>query len=223
MSNVTVLQTAANRFSRVAGFAPIVVDGVVGSQTLGAVQRALDYIAVIEDSDVTETLSDQASAWASAGRTISTLSTNAQPIGGFLTFVADLLKLGFVASPIVPVATNNGGVAPSAGLPIIMPSSGGASILDAWRALATWKKIALGAFAGFLVIFLHGKYKRSRGLSGLGSTLYLYTYRNNHGAYADVWAHDAEHARAQVRRKADRPRGPFSVSRVTNVPARRVA
>ena len=41
MSNATVLQTAANRFSRDAGFAPIAVDGKIGELTLNAVRLAL--------------------------------------------------------------------------------------------------------------------------------------------------------------------------------------
>lgn len=154
MSNVTVLQTAANRFSKVAGFTPIAVDGAVGSQTLNAVQRALDYVAVVdENSGVSETVSDQAAAWSRAASTISQLNTNAQPIGGYLSFVADLMKLGYVASPIIP----SGGmtVPPPITLPIVAASGG---VLVAWRALPTWQKIAFSALAGFLAIFLHGKY-----------------------------------------------------------------
>jgi len=159
MSNVTVLQTAANRFSKVAGFAPIAVDGVVGSQTLSAVNRALDYAAISDESSgVSETVSDQAAAWSAAATTISQLNTNAQPIGSYLTFVADLMRLGFVASPVVP-----GSTLPTTMPPITLPVVASSSILDTWRGLATWKKLALGAFAGWLLIFLHGKYFGSKG------------------------------------------------------------
>lgn len=155
MSNVTVLQTAANRFSTIAGFAPIAVDGQVGSKTLNAVQRALDTIAVVDEtSGVSETVSDQAAAWARAATTISQLNTNAQPIGGYLSFVADLMKLGYVASPIVPTSTSTFPTTTA----IIMPTSTTLTVIDRWRSLATWQKIALGAFAGWLAIFLHGKY-----------------------------------------------------------------
>lgn len=49
---------------------------------------------------------------------------------------------------------------------------------------------------------------------------HLFTYRNKHGSYSDVWATDVEHAKQQIRARKDAPGSFFTISRVTNVPAR---
>lgn len=223
MSNVTVLQTAANRFSSVAGFAPIAVDGNIGAKTLAAVQRSLDVLIVEMPGDdsgwIADSPSEIATMWRDKISTSLELGALAFPIGQFLLKQADRLKLPAVAAPYIgpPVPS----VASNA--PLVLTTTQAGSLVDAWRGLATWKKIALGAFAGFLLIFLHGRYKTARGLSGSTSMLHLFTYKNRYGSYSDVWAHDAEHAREQIKRKKDRPSGFYTISRVTNVPARRVA
>jgi hypothetical protein len=218
MSDATVLQTAANRFASPAGFAPIAVDGRIGSKTLDAARRALGYLK--NSSDVEDSTIDEAAEWLSVARDTSALAVNASAIGRFLNHAADAENLPHVAGPTPTPAPV---FQPPTATPIMPLPTMSASILDRWRMLATWQKIALGALAGALLIFLHGRYKRSRGLSGSTSTLHLFTYKNKHGSYSDVWAHDAEHAREQIKRKKDRPSGFYSISRVTNVPARKVA
>lgn len=49
---------------------------------------------------------------------------------------------------------------------------------------------------------------------------HLYTYRNKHGSWSDVWAVDTEDAKQQIRARKDAPGTFFTISRVTNVPAR---
>lgn len=217
MSAATVLQSAANRFSRVAGFSPISVDGNIGPVTLSAVQRSLDYIAIVHDDAVSEPLSDQAAAWAAGARTQSGLVATAVGVGNFLNFAADALKLPFVAAP---APTPRPTIDVSTLLPTVGPNPSAASLVDAWRALATWKKILLGALAGVGVIWLWGRYKGSRGLGG--TKLYLFTYRNKHNSWSDVWATDVEHAREQIKRRKNAS-GFYEISRVRNVPAREVA
>lgn len=51
---------------------------------------------------------------------------------------------------------------------------------------------------------------------------YLYSYRTCHNTYADVWARDAEHAKRIIAARDNRPRGFWTLYRVTNVPAREV-
>ena len=51
-------------------------------------------------------------------------------------------------------------------------------------------------------------------------TEHLFTYRNKHGSYSDVWATDVEHAKQQIRARKDAPGSFFTINRVTNVPPR---
>ena len=50
--------------------------------------------------------------------------------------------------------------------------------------------------------------------------LHMFTYRNKHGSYSDVWATDAEHAKQQIHGRKDVPGSFFTISRVTNIPPR---
>lgn len=56
-----------------------------------------------------------------------------------------------------------------------------------------------------------------------GGEEHMFTYRNKHGAYSNVWARDAEHAKQVIRNRGDAPGTFFSISRVTNVPPRPAA
>lgn len=221
MSTATVLQAAANRFSSVVGFAPIAVDGKIGAQTYTAVRAALSHLK--NSFDIGDDTIDESALWLSKIRDTAALSVNAGPVGAFLNAAADEQGHGHVAAPIAPfVPAPIVSTAPI--IPTSLPSSGTtASIVDAFKRLAMWQKILLGALAGFSLIWMIGRVKKARGLSGGSSRLYLYTYRNKHGSYSDLWASDAEHAREQIRRKKDRPSGFYTLSRVTNVPAREVA
>lgn len=49
---------------------------------------------------------------------------------------------------------------------------------------------------------------------------YLYCYRADHGAYADIWAPDAESARGRLKVSKAEPRGFYIIYRATNVPSR---
>lgn len=49
---------------------------------------------------------------------------------------------------------------------------------------------------------------------------HLFTYRNKHGSWSDVWATDVEHAKQQIRARKDAPGSFFTISRVTNVDPR---
>jgi len=49
---------------------------------------------------------------------------------------------------------------------------------------------------------------------------HLFTYRNKHGSWSDVWATDVEQAKQQIRARKDVPESFFTISRVTNVPPR---
>lgn len=49
---------------------------------------------------------------------------------------------------------------------------------------------------------------------------YLYTYRTDSGAYADIWAPDAESTRDRLKASGRMPRGFFTLYRATNVPSR---
>lgn len=51
---------------------------------------------------------------------------------------------------------------------------------------------------------------------------YLFDYRTRHGSWDHVWARDTEHAQAIIRTRDNRPRGFWTLYRVTNVPAREV-
>lgn len=221
MSAATVLQSAANRFSRVAGFAPISVDGNIGPATLAAVKRSLNYLAVELDETESGWLTNSPSETAAElDRKITSALALTQPmiaagVGTFLLQQADRLKLPAIAGPMP--SSGGGGFAPLPSPPPILATS---SILDTWRALATWKKILIGALAGVGVIWLWGRYKTSRGLSG--TRLYLFTYRNKHNSWSDVWATDIDHARDQIKRRKNAS-GFFEISRVRNVPAREVA
>ncbi|HSX22264.1 MAG TPA: hypothetical protein VLE97_05765 [Gaiellaceae bacterium] len=66
------------------------------------------------------------------------------------------------------------------------------------------------------------KPRRSHATSSSGDAgmLHMFTYRNKHGAYSNVWARDGEHAKQVVRERGDAPGSFFSISRVTNVPPR---
>lgn len=48
---------------------------------------------------------------------------------------------------------------------------------------------------------------------------HLFTYRNKHGSWSDVWATDADDAQRKIRKRGDAG-GFFTINRVTNVPPR---
>lgn len=50
--------------------------------------------------------------------------------------------------------------------------------------------------------------------------LYMYSYRNRHNTYSDVWAPDVTTAMDMVRASKDCPGTFFTLYRVTNVPPR---
>lgn len=226
MSNATVLQTAANRFSRVASFSPITVDGNIGPNTLNAVQRALGYLAVDMGEAggwVSETVSDDAATWSAKANTAARLGAYALPIGSFLTDNANRLNLPNVAGPM-PSGGGGSFVPPTVSPITLSPTT--TSLLDRFKMLAPWQKIVFGALAGIGLIWAWGYFKKARGLptiQGLGATkLYLFTYRNKHNTWSDVWARDVDDARDKIRRKKNTA-GFFEISRVTNVPPREVA
>jgi hypothetical protein len=221
-ASVAALQATINRYAAAGYFKAVGVDGRWGSNTQAGVWDAMRWIENNDDiyQAYRNTFIGLHRSWDG-----SLADLNELEIPGKLSNLADtVLRLPYPTTQVKPAVARGDVVSPpkpAQSSTALYPSTS-ASLVDTWRALATWKKIALGALAGALLLFLHGRYKRSRGLSGM-STLYLYTYRNKHGAYSDVWAHDADHARDQIKRKKDRPGGFFTISRVTNVPARKVA
>lgn len=170
MANAQVLQNAANRFASVAGFAPLAVDGEVGSRTLAATQKALSFISIETDgSPIPITVSEQAAAFAAhAATSASVLSANSMQVGAFLNYVADMVHLPAIYGPQV-VPQTNGNVAASAGLAPLAPmgrSNWMASISDAFKRMATWQKVALG-FVGVVGVFaIAGKVKDRKQLEG---------------------------------------------------------
>jgi hypothetical protein len=50
--------------------------------------------------------------------------------------------------------------------------------------------------------------------------LHMFTYRNKHNSWSNVWATDGEHAKQLIRARKDAPGTFFEISRVTNVPPR---
>lgn len=173
MANAQVLQNAANRFASVAGFPPLAVDGVVGARTLEAVQRALSYISISSDDGgiannaIPDAISNQAAAFAAnAARSASVLAANAAQVGAFLNYVADMLHLAPIyGPPIVP--QTNAAVAAATGLTPLAPRAGAAaSILDAFKRLATWQKVSIAAAGVFGVIAVAHKVRERKQLQG---------------------------------------------------------
>lgn len=147
MANAQVLQNAVNRFASAAGFVPLAVDGIVGQKTLSATNKALEYVSIeVEGGPIPPAVSEQASAFATnAARSSAVLAANADQVGAFLNYVADLVHLAPVYGPQI-VPTTNAAVATSAGVFPPLPTNGMAtSILTSIKALPTWQKVALGA------------------------------------------------------------------------------
>jgi len=99
------------------------------------------------------------------------------------------------------------------------------------KALHEWKRGTLRSGSGGKVtsqkqaIAIGLSQARARGYkmppapSHATKTLHLFTYRNKHGAWSDVWATDAEHAKQLIRDRKDAA-GFFTINRVTNVAPR---
>lgn len=158
-ANAVSLQTGINRFARVAGFAAISMDGVVGTQTLLGARRALDYLSVEMDDGLPEAVSVQAAnLLAKTTPSTSVLAVNAGPLAGFLHHAANLLNLPMVSAPaLAPVQTlvQN---ATNVAFPL-KPPGAAASITDTWRQLPTWQKLLVGALFGFGALWVHQEYK----------------------------------------------------------------
>lgn len=168
MANAQVLQNAVNRFSTVASFMPIAVDGAVGPATLAATAKALDYISIeIEGGPIPAAVSQQAAAFAvNAARSSSVLAANAPQVGAFLNYVADLAHLNPVLGPaIVPQAN----AAVAAATNILAPFNTGtsASVFNTLKNLPTWQKVMLGAIGVFGFVAVSHKLKERKQLSGL--------------------------------------------------------
>jgi len=95
------------------------------------------------------------------------------------------------------------------------------------RELSTWldqhgyhharaKKPAAHPYA----VSLRGAYGAPSRLDHATRAEHLFTYRNKHGSWSNVWATDVEHAKRQISKRKDTPGSFFSISRVTNVPSR---
>lgn len=65
----------------------------------------------------------------------------------------------------------------------------------------------------------HARKPSSRMAHATKKLLHLFTYRNKHGTWSDVWATDVEDAKRKIRARKDAA-GFFTINRVTNVPPR---
>jgi len=160
-TNAVSLQSAINRFAVPAGYAKVAVDGVVGTQTLLGARRALDFLSVITDDAIPESVSDQAAMFAAKTTTsIPVLAVNAGPLAGFLNYAAQLLKLPQVLPPIrnsaVSIMTNM----TNAMMPVVPGAGVSTSLMAAWKNLATWQKLGLGILAGIGFMWAHKQWKQ---------------------------------------------------------------
>jgi hypothetical protein len=159
-ANLAKLQATVNRYASAAGFAPIAVDGGMGSNTIAATQRALVFAANEVESGAAPRLPDFEHAMRQSD-SASFIMTNVVDLNTELTKGADNLGLArpqSVALVRPPVA----GIAADPGAFKIGPPPGG--LVGA--ALVQWHKIPdllkVGVLAG---VVLGGAYwyKRRRG------------------------------------------------------------
>src|SRR5262249_46360126 len=99
-ANVLALQSAVNRFAKVAGFAPIAMDGVFGPNTITATYQSLSWIgggscapAGCVDDDDASTGNSLVSRWDQS-------SASAQGLATFMDGVADEIGLAHIAMPV---------------------------------------------------------------------------------------------------------------------------
>ncbi len=131
MSDIDALQSAASRFSDVAGFGAITADGVMGPQTANATLAALHWIAT------NTTHADDANAILGSSGDQASIGAAAGYIAQFLNNVADDQGLGG-SNLVFP----DGGTAPPGAGPriTVKPSPGittaaSASLVNAFKGL----------------------------------------------------------------------------------------
>lgn len=163
-ANLMAMQSAVNRFAKVAGFSPIATDGGMGPATAQATLRALGWAAkpssCIGQRCVPEAMAIPASQLltgiiAESGAIDQTLiMQHTTSISNVLNMVADAVGIGSAGPPIATVPTNGGGL-PAQGpfFPLPVASSGGfiKDIQLKFSALPMWQKAALGV-AGVLAL-----------------------------------------------------------------------
>jgi hypothetical protein len=139
MSDIDALQSAASRYSDVAGFGALTADGVMGPQTTNATLAALHWI-VTNTSHV-----DDANAILGSASNQSQIGASAGYIAQFLNNVADDQNLGG-SNLVFPDASSP----QSAGTQIrVNPTGpatapGAASLVNAWGGLPAPVKVVFG-------------------------------------------------------------------------------
>lgn len=106
------LQSYLNRFARAVGFAPLVVDGILGTSTVNAAQKVA--LAMVRSGAGPQVVGT-ATPMITVASTPQTLASGAEPFVSFLKLAAQAAQLPAVAAPApVMVSTPTG---PAAAIP----------------------------------------------------------------------------------------------------------
>lgn len=156
-STVAALQSAINRFAVVGGFPKVDVDGLWGSKTKAGVYSSLAFIgqgkcyqSACPDSDTSKTAATLMAQWDES-------INAAKGLAEFLNGTANELGMPLVAAPVSPPPF----VPPSGQLPTNY-SPMAMSVLDKFKALPLWQRIAIGALGALGMIWAFNRFKRAR-------------------------------------------------------------